>query len=95
MEKVNGSSLQAQLTLWKKSRVKRFDVEEILDLVDDWKNAGNGWLAICPAHDDNRHSLSIGEGTEQKLLLHCHAGCKFLDIISALRKQRDGKRGCK
>ena len=39
------------------------------------KPAGEGWLAKCPAHDDQRASLSIGTGTDARVLLKCHAGC--------------------
>jgi putative DNA primase/helicase len=39
------------------------------------KKNGAGWLAKCPAHDDNRASLSIGEGRDGRVLVRCHAGC--------------------
>jgi hypothetical protein len=44
---------------------------------------GNGrWSDRCPAHDDQRASLSIGieNGRPQ---LHCHAGCSNNDIARA------------
>jgi 5S rRNA maturation endonuclease (ribonuclease M5) len=33
------------------------------------------WSASCPAHEDARNSLSIGEGRDGRILLKCHAGC--------------------
>jgi putative DNA primase/helicase len=45
------------------------------------KRSGSGWIARCPAHDDRRESLSISEGENGKLLLKCHAGCTFDQII--------------
>jgi putative DNA primase/helicase len=42
------------------------------------------WLAQCPAHDDNRPSLSISEGTDGRLLLNCKAGCTFKSVLEAL-----------
>jgi len=45
--------------------------------------AKNG-SAKCPAHDDRRDSLSVSEGAAGRVLLHCHAGCSFEDIIAAL-----------
>ncbi|MDQ3556749.1 MAG: DUF3987 domain-containing protein, partial [Gemmatimonadota bacterium] len=36
---------------------------------------GGGWTARCPAHEDRRASLSVGGGTDGRVLLHCHAGC--------------------
>lgn len=58
---------------------------EILPLLKRVKRAKNGWTACCPAHDDQSPSLSIKEaGT--KVLLHCHAGCKYTDVIAKLRE---------
>lgn len=60
-------------------------LEELLDLLEDVKPAGNGYVAICPAHDDRNASLSITEGDE-RLLLHCHAGCDADDVLAAIGK---------
>ncbi|MGF1552362.1 MAG: toprim domain-containing protein [Paracoccaceae bacterium] len=40
--------------------------------------------ACCPAHGDRRPSLSIADGRDGRLLLRCHAGCDFRDILAAL-----------
>ena len=48
----------------------------------------SGWQARCPAHEDRRASLSIGQGEDGKLLLHCHAGCAFDDIMTAAGIER-------
>jgi hypothetical protein len=40
--------------------------------------------ALCPAHDDVEPSLSVGTGYDGRLLLYCHAGCEFADILAAL-----------
>lgn len=42
-----------------------------------------GWQARCPAHEDHKASLSVSEGGGGKVLLNCHAGCKFEDIVGA------------
>ena len=47
------------------------------------KPAGDGWLARCPAHDDDRASLSIGMGQDDRALLHCHAGCSIDAVLGA------------
>jgi putative DNA primase/helicase len=47
------------------------------------KRATSGWIANCPAHDDQRQSLAIGDGENGKLLLHCFAGCSFDQILKA------------
>jgi putative DNA primase/helicase len=46
---------------------------------------GSGWIARCPAHDDRSPSLSVGCADDGKVLVHCHAGCKQAEVISALR----------
>ena len=45
---------------------------------------GDGWKAQCPAHEDRTPSLSISEKNSGKVLIHCHAGCSYPEIISAL-----------
>ncbi len=50
---------------------------DILHKFKGVKRSGDGWTALCPAHNDERNSLSIGEGESGRLLLHCHAGCTF------------------
>jgi len=45
--------------------------------------SGNGWNARCPAHDDHHASLSIGVGDDGRVLLYCHAGCAFKEIVAA------------
>ena len=50
-------------------------------------NTGNGWIAQCPLHDDQKPSLSISSGKDNKVLVHCHAGCNQRDVfIAILRK---------
>jgi putative DNA primase/helicase len=47
------------------------------------RKSGVGWQAHCPAHDDKHPSLSITQG-DDKVLLHCHAGCSFDEVVAAL-----------
>ncbi len=48
------------------------------------KRQGSGIIALCPAHDDQKPSLSVSEGTDSRLLLKCHAGCNLTEICSAV-----------
>jgi len=48
------------------------------------RRSGTGWVARCPAHEDKRPSLSVGEGREGRALLKCHAGCSPEAICVAL-----------
>jgi putative DNA primase/helicase len=44
----------------------------------------SGWSALCPSHDDNNNSLSVGQGADGRVLIHCHAGCSFYEIVQAM-----------
>jgi putative DNA primase/helicase len=50
----------------------------------DAKRCGEGWIAICPAHDDHKPSLSIGEGADGRALVKCRAGCTLDAVLSAV-----------
>lgn len=64
-------------------------MDDALDLVlgklDGVQGRGGGaWMARCPAHEDSKASLSVGRGTEQPVVLKCHAGCELDDILAKL-----------
>ena len=56
----------------------------VLDRLQKPHKMGKGWQAHCPAHQDNSPSLSIAEGDDGRLLLHCFAGCDYRDIMAAI-----------
>ncbi len=43
-----------------------------------------GFTAQCPAHQDRSPSLSVSRGNDNRLLVHCHAGCHVEDVLSAV-----------
>jgi hypothetical protein len=47
------------------------------------RRVGSGWRARCPAHEDKTPSLSIGVGTDGRVLIYCFAGCTFSAIVAA------------
>ena len=57
---------------------------DILAAFTGIKKAGAGWTAKCPAHEDRRASLSIGQGDNGRWLLTCHAGCSLDAILAAV-----------
>jgi len=59
-------------------------IEKFLHLLTGLKRSGSEWAARCPAHDDRRQSLTVREGDDGRVLLHCHAGCTPHEIVSAL-----------
>lgn len=44
--------------------------------------AGRKVAMLCPAHDDNNASLSVGPGKDQPVVLMCMAGCTTEDILA-------------
>ena len=50
------------------------NAEGILAQLKGVRPSGSGWVARCPAHDDQNPSLSIHE-RDGKVLLKCFAGC--------------------
>jgi hypothetical protein len=42
------------------------------------------WIARCPAHEDRAPSLSIREGENDNVLLHCFAGCSAAAVVEAI-----------
>src|SRR6266496_1409486 len=57
---------------------------ELLARLTGVKRNGKGWLALCPAHDDHNPSLSITDGDNGRILLHCFAGCSHLRVCATL-----------
>ncbi len=55
---------------------------ELLSRFEGIRKENGGYLALCPAHADTNPSLSIRE-VDGKVLLHCHAGCKYEEILLA------------
>ena len=58
--------------------------QDCLDRLKGVRSGGTGrWLARCPAHPDQRPSLSIRERTD-RILVHCFAGCTPEEIAAAI-----------
>lgn len=58
-------------------------IEGLLPRLQAVRRTSRGYVARCPAHADKSPSLSIRE-TDDKILLHCHAGCKPTSICEAV-----------
>lgn len=41
----------------------------------------DNWMFECPAHDDNKASLSVAIGDDGRALVYCFAGCSTKDVI--------------
>ena len=49
------------------------------------KRSGMGWIAPCVAHDDGSPSLSLADGENGRLLVHCFTGCDASNVLAELR----------
>lgn len=56
----------------------------LLDRLERVRKSGKGYTARCPAHADRSASLSIGEGNNGSILVHCFAGCAPAEVLSAI-----------
>ena len=59
-------------------------LNDFLSLLDGVKEqSGGGYMTRCPAHSDNKSSLSVREGRDC-ILIKCFAGCQNDVIVAAL-----------
>jgi hypothetical protein len=48
------------------------------------RRGDNHATSQCPNHDDRHPSLSLSEGDDGRVLLHCHTGCNPSEIVASL-----------
>ena len=60
---------------------------EIAEALGGAKKTSGGWLARCCIHEDLDPSLSLRDGDDGTLLVHCFAGCDPIDILRELRRR--------
>lgn len=59
-------------------------IDKVLEGLDDYTRRGGEYRTKCPSHQgESDDSLSIREGEDGKVLLYCHAGCEFGEIVDA------------
>ena len=62
-------------------------IDETLAVLENVRGSNGKWTAKCPAHDDSKNSLSIGMSEENRVLLFCHAGCQYNDVITKINQK--------
>lgn len=62
------------------------NINTFLSYLKESKQTGkNKWVALCPAHNDHKPSLSIKyDESNDVILLNCFAGCDVKDILSCI-----------
>ncbi len=58
-------------------------LQKVLSVLKGVEKHGSYYQARCPAHEDDKASLSVGTGKNGKVLLYCHAGCTPESILAA------------
>ncbi len=48
------------------------------------KVTARGWIAACPAHEDDTPSLSLTVGSEGQVLMLCRANCPTASVLAAV-----------
>lgn len=59
-------------------------IEIVLSRLAKVRRSGSGFIAICPAHSDRTPSLSVKEGDDGRVLLHCFSGCEMVSVVAAM-----------
>lgn len=65
-------------------QTQRIGVDALLSRLDRVQPGAHGWRADCPTGHKARGTLSIAQGDDGRVLLHCFAGCSTADVLGAL-----------
>ena len=59
-------------------------IDALLHRLERVQRSGQGWRADCPNGHRVRGTLSVAQGDDGRVLLHCFAGCNTADVLGAL-----------
>ena len=62
----------------------RVGIDALLHRLERVQRSASGWRADCPNGHRARGTLSVAQGDDGRLLLHCFAGCSAADVLGAL-----------
>lgn len=64
------------------------DIADLLSRLDGVKETQRWtWVARCPAHKDRHPSLTVKVLPDERILMHCFAGCETESVLSAIGVQ--------
>lgn len=64
--------------------LKKLSFDEVLSCLEKVEQHGEKASALCPAHTDNKQSLSITRGNNGEAVCNCFAGCSQRAIFDAI-----------
>jgi len=79
-----GAAHQTPAKVSKPSVPPAGELAQTLALLEVVSTKGTESRALCPAHDDNKASLSVAPGDKHEVVLKCHAGCTYAEVRAAL-----------
>ena len=59
-------------------------LSSILSRLQRVQQHGHGYRANCPRGHSSRGALSLSEGDDGRVMLHCFAGCSAADVVGVL-----------
>ena len=59
------------------------NLREILPRLSGVRRGGQGFVAKCPTHNDEKQSLALAED-QGRVLIKCFAGCETKSIVDTL-----------
>lgn len=59
-------------------------IDRVLSKLKGFQKHGDSYKARCPAHQDERASLSVGTDKDGNVLIKCHAGCDTQSILETI-----------
>jgi len=62
----------------------RVGIDAMLHRLERVQRSGHGWRADCPNEHKTHGTLSLAQGDDGRVLLHCFAGCSTADVLGAL-----------
>lgn len=62
----------------------RVGIDAVLHRLERAQRSGHGWRADCPIGHKTHGTLSVAQGDDGRVLLHCFAGCSAGDVLGAL-----------
>ena len=62
----------------------RIGIDGLLSRLERVQKGGSGWRADCPNGHKTHGTLSIAQGDNGAILVHCFSGCATSDVLGAL-----------
>jgi hypothetical protein len=76
--------LDGKTSISKDGQTMHVGIDALLARLDRVQATAHGWRADCPTGHKTHGTLSIAQGDDGRVLLHCFAGCAASDVLGGL-----------